>query len=482
MLWVALFLPELSLQIAARGASDSTLLAVSDGPAHRPVIVAANGAAREAGVAPGMPLAAARALADALVTLAREPAREEAALGSLAGWAGQFTPTVVVEPCAGLLLEVAGSLKLFGGLAQLLARIREGLRQLGYRAALGVAPTPLAAWWLARCRAVLPGVRSCSDPAQLRLRLAELPLALLGWPEQTIALFHDLGIKRLGGCLALPREGLARRFGPEFVAMLDRALGLRPDPRPVYAPPDSFISRIELPAEAQDTQALLFPLRRLLSELAGFLRGRGAGVQQLLLIAEHTRHRRSHVSLGLAAPERNSARLLELARERLGRVEFPAPVVAIGVRVDTLLPYTPQNASFLPDAATQTVHWCQLRERLLARLGEGQVFALQPADDHRPEKAWQWAGEGAGKVPVTRSPRPLWLLQQPRPLASRSDMPDYRGPLTLLAGPERIEAGWWDGHPLGRDYYVARNRRGELLWVYREHRGGDAWYLHGIFS
>ena len=482
MLWIALFLPELSLQIAGRGASEPSLLAVSDGPSNRPVIVAASNAARQAGVTPGMPLAAARALAGELVAVPRDPAREGEALGSLAGWAGQFTPTVAMEPHAGLLLEVAGSLKLFGGLAQLLVRIRDGLRQLGYRAALGVAPTPLAAWWLAQARAVLPGVRSCSDPAQLRLRLAELPLALLGWPEQTIALFHDLGIKRLGGCLALPREGLARRFGPEFVAMFDRALGVRPDPRPVYAPPESFVSRIELTAEAEDTQALLFPLRRLLSELEGFLRGRGAGVQQLLLIAEHTRHRRSPVPLGLVAPERNSARLLELARERLGRVEFPAPVVALGVRADVLLPYAPQNASFLPDAATHTIHWRQLRERLLARLGEEQVFGLQPADDHRPEKAWRRAGEGSSKVPVTRSPRPLWLLQPPRPLAKRSDTPDYRGPLTLLAGPERIEAGWWDGHVLGRDYYVACNRRGELLWVYREHRGGDAWYLHGIFS
>jgi protein ImuB len=493
MLWVALFLPELSLQLARRGVPDGSPLVVSDGPGNRPTVVAANAAAREAGVAPGMALAAAQALAGNLQVMPRDPAREEAALDNLAGWAGQFTPKVVIEPHAGVLLEVAGSLKLFGGLAQLLTRIREGARRLGYRAVSGVAPTPLAAYWLARVRVALPGVRSCTEPAYLAERLADLPLDLLGWQAETVALLRELGIKRLKDCLALPRDGLARRFGPELVALLDRALGLRPDPRPAYVPPERFASRIELPAEIEHVEGLLFPLRRLLHELEGFLCGRGAGVQQLALVAEHTRHGRSRLTLGLTAPERNSARLLALLHEQLMRVQFPGAVVAIGLHADILLPYTPQNTSFLPDAATQTTHWRHLAERLRARLGEERVFALQALDDHRPEHAWRVRhaflrrGEGQGvrggcNSSTAPSPRPLWLLTAPKALASREDRPEYRGPLALLAGPERIEAGWWDGRRVGRDYYVARTRRGELVWVYREHRMLPAWYLQGIFA
>ena len=57
-----------------------------------------------------------------------------------------------------------------------------------------------------------------------------------------------------------------------------------------------------------------------------------------------------------------------------------------------------------------------------------------------------------------------------------------QGPLDLATGPERIEAGWWDGEEVRRDYYVATNARGESYWIYREHRDLSAWYLHGVFA
>ena len=70
--------------------------------------------------------------------------------------------------------------------------------------------------------------------------------------------------------------------------------------------------------------------------------------------------------------------------------------------------------------------------------------------------------------------RPFWLLPLPAPLA--------RGSVTLLAGPERIESGWWDGDDVRRDYFVAEDSRGSRLWVFRERGGEGRWYLHGIFG
>ena len=55
-------------------------------------------------------------------------------------------------------------------------------------------------------------------------------------------------------------------------------------------------------------------------------------------------------------------------------------------------------------------------------------------------------------------------------------------PLTLLSGPERIEAGWWDSQHAARDYYVARDDAQALLWIYREHDKLARWYVHGIFA
>ena len=69
-------------------------------------------------------------------------------------------------------------------------------------------------------------------------------------------------------------------------------------------------------------------------------------------------------------------------------------------------------------------------------------------------------------------PRPLWLLDPPRRLAE--------GEFALLAGPERIESGWWDGAEARRDYFIARTGEISLAWIYREREGG--WFLHGYFA
>ena len=52
----------------------------------------------------------------------------------------------------------------------------------------------------------------------------------------------------------------------------------------------------------------------------------------------------------------------------------------------------------------------------------------------------------------------------------------------MLAGPERIESGWWDGGDVQRDYYIARRADGARLWIYRECGGARRWFLHGIFG
>ena len=99
--------------------------------------------------------------------------------------------------------------------------------------------------------------------------------------------------------------------------------------------------------------------------------------------------------------------------------------------------------------------------------------------DHRPERAWQAVvpreGRAAPAPSHYRPPRPVWLLPEPQPLA-RSDT------LQLVAGPERIEAGWWDGFDVARDYHLALGPQRQLLWVFRELRDGESWFLHGVFG
>lgn len=482
MLWVALELPALPLQIAERAGTWREPVVISEGPAQRPTVACANAAARRAGVREGQAVAAAKALAGGLKVRERDPRAETEALERLAAWAGQYTPMVSLET-QGIVFEVESTLRLFKGHAQLTSAIMRGIRELGFHATLGVAPTPLAARVIARAEARGIQVRSCLEAAHLPARLADLPLFLFDWPAETFARLTDLGILRLKDILELPAEGLAQRFGPAIGLSLDQLLGRVADPRLPYKAPPTFRSRLELPAEAEGVEPLLFPLRRVLAELEGYARGRGAGVQQLALTLEHGRLGCTRVALAFASPEREPEFILAIAREKLGRLQLPAPTLAIVLHAEALLPYVPRAATWLPGAQEQAVERERLVERLAARLGHERVFGISLGDDHRPEKDWKVASAPARRnVEAAPRRRPLWLLQRPNRLVAHDGRPSLQGALDILAGPERIEAGWWDGSEVSRDYYVAANPHGETYWVYREHRDPGAWYVHGVFA
>ena len=124
-----------------------------------------------------------------------------------------------------------------------------------------------------------------------------------------ITAMERMGFRQLGDLLRLPRKALTRRFGPALPDYLDRLLGIQADPRALYRPPETFSSRLELPAEIHTSQALLFPLRRLLDELCGVLRGGDTAVQSLRITLGHEDAADTYLEPGLQSPTQDSARL-----------------------------------------------------------------------------------------------------------------------------------------------------------------------------
>ncbi|RZI37748.1 DNA polymerase Y family protein, partial [Herbaspirillum sp. HC18] len=114
MLWLALVFPEWPLQARFRTRDGTQALAVSQGQR----VIALDAHALAQGVRVGQRLADALALAPDLIIRSRAPAAETAALKDAAGCALHFTPRVSLDHDA-LLLELSGSLKLFGGLDRL---------------------------------------------------------------------------------------------------------------------------------------------------------------------------------------------------------------------------------------------------------------------------------------------------------------------------------------------------------------------------
>jgi protein ImuB len=472
-MWIAIRLPQLPLEIFLRGSSTPEPFALEE--RHR--VFACDRKASARGVRAGMPVSAALALAPRLRVTPRDPAAETEALLGLAGWAAQFTPGVALEFPDALLLEAAGSLRLFGGLARLLARLRRELAEMGWSAQLAGAPTPRGAFWLA-----LAGKERFVDSIlELDPALAELSVAVLRGDGETLAALGAVGVRTLGELHALPREGVARRFGQKLLDDLDRALGRLPDPRNFYVPPARFRATIELPAEVIQAEALLFAAKRLIVQLAGFLAARSAGVQRFVFRLKHRDRAATEVAIGLVTPSRDAEHFALLSRERFSGLALGQPVRSIALEVDAVVPLAGRNLGLLLEQGKAPGDWERLVERLRARLGAEAVRGIAARAEHRPELASSAANRDHKPLRLDFGERPLWLLESPRPLAEIGARPHHEGPLELLAGPERIESGWWDGGDVARDYFVARMQNEALVWIYRE-RGGGGWFLHGLFA
>ena len=288
---------------------------------HR--IVACDGKSAARGVRPGLATAAATALARELAVHPRNRNEETECLLGLAGWAVQFTPSVALElhppESAGLALEVSGSLQLFGGLRRIAASLREGCARMGYTAVVAAAPTARGASWLARSGSEI----LVEDSDALECALAGLPVRVMAGDAETVEALAAIGATHVADVLALPRAGLARRFGRNLLDDLDRALGRMADPRTFFTPPATFSARLELPAEVTQTEALLFAAKRLFVQLEGFLAARAAGVQRLALRLFHREARFTEVPIGLVAPARDATHFTLLAASGSGGSLFP---------------------------------------------------------------------------------------------------------------------------------------------------------------
>jgi len=97
-----------------------------------------------------MTVAAASALAPQLNHRPRDPRVETSALAAICNMGHAVHPVISLEPPAGLLLEIEGSLKLLGGIDNVLQSVECGLQNMGYTAAIACASTATAAWLLAR--------------------------------------------------------------------------------------------------------------------------------------------------------------------------------------------------------------------------------------------------------------------------------------------------------------------------------------------
>ncbi|SDL95150.1 protein ImuB [Oryzisolibacter propanilivorax] len=440
-------------------------------------------------------------------------------------WALGFTPCVAILEEA-LVLEVSGTLRLWGGLPALRTRL--------HHAAPGAPDV--------RCWA--EGATAQQALALLRLQLRDrrrpacvphdLPLDTLSALRPHAQALAHLGCRTWGALRSLPRAGVARRFGQDCLTAMDQAWGTQEQAWDWLQLPEAFDLQLELPAPVDSAPALLQYGQHLLDALQAWLRARQQGVLVLELAWQHALRRVDgqrlpdwqSLVLRTAEPLRDMAHLRRLLSERLARQVLAAPAGRLALRSRQTAPLHAGTRGLLPPAAgvddcPPGEPWHQLLERLAARLGAASLHTPELHADHRPERMQRWhmpalaqphrplsaaarrmppssgapvqAGGSASDDGACGNKRaalwPGWLVRPPQALRLQGDRPLLHDqPLVLLAGPERIEAGWWEPHGgehgqglARRDYFVAHNALAGWVWIFRD-RASGAWFLHGVYA
>ena len=546
--FLSLWFPRLAAERAlrlARGALEGPLAVVEE-RANMQVVVALDVAGEAAGLRVGQPLRDAHAICAGLTTRPRDPAGEAAFLAALRRWAGKFSPWVAEEAPDGLMLDLTGCAHLFGGEAALLEQAETDCAVMGLSLRAGLADTPGAAWALARFAGQAAGSGRSGDAIDQEARatrsragkrrhwtrggaaptpattagaapriagpgktygaLAPLPVAALRLDPDTVTQLNRLGLRRIGDLLGQPRAGLARRFGKGLVHRLDQAMGSAPEPVSPARPERRFAVRLTLPEPIGLKADLLAGIDRMLPRLCAGLAAAGQGVRQLRLEAHRTDRAAEAITVGLARPGHDPARIRPLLELKLDAIDAGFGIDMLRLEVTQAEPVHARTATGHLQAGQAVRRRLEggaalddLLGRLGARVGMEAITRRHPAASHIPEKTAQvlaaaWS-EPAGAWPAPPAPRPL-LLWPPEPVIA-ADAPElpagfrWRGRdrvSVTAAGPERIAPEWWLDDPAWRggvrDYWAVTTRDGDRLWLFYAHGAAlsSGWFCHGRFA
>ncbi len=534
------------LKVTAYAARLGSLLTSPPAAAGRKA-AAGRARAASAGIRPGMPLAEALALHEfsqlefsapkgkspaaelpALHLEAHDPWADRLALVELAAVCQQLGPTVGLEDSPrpeSLLVDITGVAELFGGERQLAERGLALLAERGFAARLAVADTLGAAWAVARSQAEAIAL---VPPGAAAPYVAELPIAALRLPPETLELLGQLGIRMIGEVDRLPREGLLGRFGPDCLQRLDQACGRLAEVISAEHLPGEHAAEwlLEHPTERRD--AIETILEQLLPRVIEPLAAQRLGAVELVCRLECPGEAARQLVLRSFRPCAAVGHWLDMFRLRLESVWIRRPVAAVRLAA-TAWDWLELAQQELFAAAERGGEYglrggrelAALVDRLTSRLGRQAVLRPELLADAQPEHACQYlplgdarpsqlprrqfssqrrqsakprqaaASERPGTPPLSSHERPLRLCQPPIELAVLAVVPDgpplrfrWAGAEEQVArfwGPERIETGWWRSRCVRRDYYRVETAAGQRFWLFR--RLGDGhWFLHGTFD
>jgi protein ImuB len=305
-------------------------------------------------------------------------------------------------------------------------------------------------------------------------------------------------------------------LGPEILQRLNQLDGLSAEEIRPLATPEPALRDWSFDEPVADRTILETILWELLGDLLPDLERQHRGIRRLDCRLFCPGHEVVVLSVGSIRPRSQVRHWHDLLRLQFERQPLPADVVRIQIEGLAPAPLETEQTTLFEnrDCHLQTREWEGLLERLGSRLGETAVLRPRVAPEHQPEWAGRYdpVGLAIGGQPVTspcptpvsplpRRGEPLPPLARPLSLQSRPvaiEMLDVAPAGTPARftwtgnehcvqhcwGPERIEAGWWQGAHSRRDYYRVETTGGQRFWLFREQgeQPTTKWFLQGVFD
>ena len=394
----------------------------------------------------------------------------------------------------------------------------------GYRARVGIADDRFTAWAAAQTSrpSALERDNDKSESDKLSpfaqickvvprggaaAYLAPLPIELLPLSAEVRQMLSTLGIHTLGEFAELPPPTVGRRWMSDGVDYQKLAAGMGPTELVPFTPTDIIVEHLELEHPNTEVEPLSFMLRPLADRVCERLYGRGKALAAAtLFLIGPDRERETELEIRPGRPTLSGRAVVDLIRAQLMEAELEHPICGLGLVVDeSVEPEVEELDLFDYRDTTRSPESVDVAiARLRAAFGDHAAGAAELIDSYRPEGAFrmtaftapcrsQKSSKTSNKRRAKQAVLPevmngfagaLRLIDPPAPLPRGLRAVDHEGrTMAVVAsrGPTRIEAEWWSGDPLERDYYEVETDGGERYWVFR-HLGSGRYYLHGIFD
>ena len=483
-------LPAFPLQLLLKRHPDwaGRPVAVVDRDKPQGMIRWVNEHARACRIRTGMRYSAGLSLARTLHAGEVPPAEVGQGVAALVDRLRRFSPDV--EPCRdepGIFwLNAAGLSHLHASPRQWADAIVAALQACGFRAAIAVGFTRFGTYAISRTATTATTGQAAAvlgDPATERVLAGQAPLERLGIDPALRDGLQKLGVGTVRAFLQLPPAGIRRRFGPEAARLQRLAAGDLWVPLQPLRVQDPLVARHDLDDPETDVSRLLFSIKRLLNRVLVMIAARREALAELTLHLRLDRTGAHTERIRPAAPTMDAAQLLNLVRLRLEALALRAGVIEMRVTARAVRTTTAQQGLFVERPRRDLAAANRALARIRAEFGDDVVVRARLVEAHLPEARFAWelletaprsasapcstAGDGACRPLVRRiHARPLPLPPRPR------HEPDgwlLRGGVTGhvedLAGPYLVSGGWWRS-AVHREYYFARMRDGDMLWIY----------------